>query len=274
MEGSINPVRNDKTFLMKKFMQEFKSNEFDSKELRSRTKLSNGVKIIYEDDCIIVVDKPSGLPTHMLRSDETGTVVNFLMEHYPKIKGIGTSDLMSGLVHRLDTDTSGIVLAVKDNESFSSLRNQFKEHKVLKEYTLLVHGKYNGPNLISNFIGPDPKSKKKVKVYYEEKKGTRKAITEILNKKYFKEYTLLNVSIETGVRHQIRAHFANLGFPLVGDSLYQNIKGKAKDQLGMDHHFLHASKLGFYHPYTGKWVEFESNLTEELDEILKRSFKR
>ncbi len=99
-------------------MQEFQSKKSDSKELRSRMGLSNWVKVIYEDEYIILLNKPAGVPTHMIKPDETGTVVNFLLDNYPQIKGVGTRELMSGLVHRLDTDTSGLVLAVKDNKSF------------------------------------------------------------------------------------------------------------------------------------------------------------
>lgn len=226
------------------------------------------IHIIYEDEKIIVLNKPSGTPTHMLDSNEKGTVVNFLLEHFPKILGVGTSELMSGLVHRLDTDTSGIVLAVKDSESFINLRKQFKEHKVLKEYKALVHGRYNGPKIISNYIGHDPKSRKKVKVFSTPQNRTRPAITEILKKEFYGNYTLLTLRIKTGVRHQIRAHLANLGYPLAGDSLYQNLKTRAKDQLGLKHHFLHAEKIGFCHPQKGPWLEFQAPLSEELNVIL------
>lgn len=223
------------------------------------------IKIVYEDDNIIIANKPSGMPTHMIRPDEKGTVVNFLIEHCPSIYGVGTSILMSGLVHRVDTDTSGLVLAAKDNESFLNLRRQFKEHKVLKEYIALVHARYNGPRVISNFIGPDPKSKKKVKVYSEEKKGTRPAVTEVLSKRIYTDYSLLHLRIKTGVRHQIRSHLASLGNPIVGDLLYQNLKTRRRDQLGLKRHFLHAHKIGFYHPKTNKWMEFTSPLPEDLD---------
>lgn len=233
-----------------------------------------GIKIIYEDEFIIVLDKPSGIPTHMLRPDEEGTLVNFLIRHYPKIINIGTSPLMSGLLHRLDTYTSGLVLAAKDNSSFLNLRRQFKEHKVLKEYITLVHGRYLGPKIISNYIGPDPKSKKKVMVFSKEIKGTRPAITVILSKKIYGDYTLLELRIKTGMRHQIRVHLANLGSPLVGDFLYQNLKTRKKEQLGLRHHFLHANRLGFYNPKTNRWVEFESKLPEELNAILRRLVKR
>lgn len=236
--------------------------------------MENKIKIIHEDDYIIIVDKPSGVPTHMLKPDEKGTIVNFLIEHCPSIAGIGTSILMSGLAHRLDTDTCGLVLAAKDNENFLNLRKQFKEHKVLKEYIALVHGRYNGPKKISNYIGSDPKSKKKVKVFSDEIKGSRPAITEITSRQLYENYTLLKVRIKTGVRHQIRAQLANLGHPLVGDFLYQNLKAREKDQLGIKRHFLHAYRLGFYHPKHNKWMEFESKLPEELSGVLKKLSKR
>lgn len=232
------------------------------------------IKIIYEDESIILIDKPSGIPTHMLKPDEKGTVVNCLIEHFPLIAGIGTSVLMSGLVHRLDTDTSGLVLAVKDNESFINLRKQFKERKILKEYIALVHGRYNGPKIILNYIGSDPKSKKKVKVYSKETKGARPAVTEIISRQSCENYTLLKIIIKTGVRHQIRVQLANLGYPLVGDFLYQNLKTRKKDQLGLRRHFLHACKLGFFHPKNAKWMEFECKMSEDLNEILRRLFKR
>lgn len=222
-------------------------------------------RIVYEDNYIILVDKPGCIPTHMLRSEEKGTIVNFLIEHCPSIIGVGTSPLMSGLVHRLDTDTSGLVLAAKDNEGFLNLRRQFKEHKVLKEYIALVHNRYNGPRIISNYIGKDPKTKKKVKVHSKEIKGSRPAVTEVIDKKQYGNYTLLKVRIKTGVRHQIRAQLANLGNPIAGDSLYQNLKTRKKDQLGLKRHFLHAYKIGFYHPKTNKWIEFESPLPEDLN---------
>lgn len=231
------------------------------------------MKIIYEDDYIIIIEKPSGVPTHMLKADEKGTVVNYLVEHCPSIKEVGTNMLTSGLAHRLDTDTSGLVLAVKDNESFSNLRRQFKERKVLKEYLALVHGIYKGPNAISNYIGSDPKSKKKVKVYHTNVKGSRHAVTEIISNEFYKNYTLIRLRIKTGVRHQVRAHFASLGYPLVGDFLYQNLKTRAKNQLGLNRHFLHACKLGFYHPQTGRWMEAESKLPEELDEVFRKLSK-
>lgn len=225
-------------------------------------------KIIYEDEYIIILDKPSGMPTHMLREDEEGTVVNFLLRHCPSIYGIGTSPLMSGLVHRLDTDTSGLVIAVKDNNSFQNLRRQFKEREVLKEYIALVHGRYNGPRIISNYIGKDPKSKKKVRVYPKEVKGSRPAITEIIKKRFYGDYTILRLRIKTGVRHQIRSQLANLGHPIVGDFLYQNLKTRKKDQFGLNRYFLHATRLGFYHPNTGRWMEFTSPLPEELNGVL------
>lgn len=237
-------------------------------------KYMNGISIIFEDDYIIVLNKPSGAPTHMLRADETGTVVNFLLDHCPEIRGVGTNDLMSGLAHRLDTDTSGVVLAVKDNESFKNIRQQFREHKVIKEYLALVHGRYDGPKVISNFIGNDPKKKKKVRVYPKEEKGARPAVTEINEIMYYGNYALLTLNIKTGVRHQIRAHLAYLGYPIVGDKIYQTAKMRESNPFGLNRHFLHASKIGFSHPATNKHVVFTSPLPEELNGILKKCSER
>ena len=228
------------------------------------------IRILYEDDQIILVDKPAGSPTHQLKPDETGTVVNFLIDHVPHIKGVGTSILMSGIAHRLDTDTSGIVLAAKNNESFQEIRSQFKEQVIYKGYITLVHGIFKGPNTISSFIGPHPRKKKKVMVYQNPDRKTRSAETEILERNCYGDYTWLTLRIKTGVRHQIRAHLSSLGFPIVGDRLYQNVGMRKRDQLGLNRQFLHAYRIGFYHPKSKDWVVFESKLPAELEGALVR----
>ncbi|MEW5909713.1 MAG: pseudouridine synthase [Thermodesulfobacteriota bacterium] len=227
-----------------------------------------GIRIIYEDSDLILVDKPSGVPSHMLKPDETGTVVNFLIHHDPGIRGVGSGLLMSGLAHRLDTDTSGILLAVKNESAFHNIREQFKEMRLYKAYQTLVHGRYEGPFLISTWIGSDPKKKKKVKVYSHPFRSARPAVTRILKRRYYSGYTYLTLIIRTGVRHQIRAHLSGMGHPVVGDLLYQNSLEKKKDQLGLKRQFLHAFQVGFFHPRTGEWVEFTCNLPQDLREAL------
>ncbi len=225
------------------------------------------IDVVYEDKYILIMDKPAGVPCHMIHLQDQGTLVNFLLEYYPAIKGVGFSVLESGLVHRLDTNTSGLVLAVKDKASFTNLREQFREKKVLKEYLALAHGRYQGPRLMSRYIGPDPKNKKKVKILTAADKSVRQAVTEIIDKKYparRRDYTLVRLIIKTGVRHQIRAQLAAQGHPLVGDLIYQNLKTKQKDQLGLTRHFLHATRLGFYHPKTKRWLEQKAALPQEL----------
>jgi 23S rRNA pseudouridine1911/1915/1917 synthase len=226
------------------------------------------VRIIYEDSDVILLDKPAGIPTHMLKADETGTIVNFLIRHVPGIRYVGSGLLMSGLAHRLDTGTSGILLAVKNEPAFRNIREQFREKGVYKEYKTLVHGRYEGPFLICTWIGPDPKKKKKVKVYSHPFKGTRLANTQILKKRHYNSYTYLTLCIKTGVRHQIRAHLSKLGHPVVGDLLYQNTLQKKENQLGLKRHFLHAFRIGFSHPKTGEWMVFKSDLPPELHEAL------
>ncbi|MBI2340979.1 MAG: RluA family pseudouridine synthase [Deltaproteobacteria bacterium] len=225
-----------------------------------------GVKIIHEDDAILVVSKPAGMPSVAHSYDETGTLANFLIAHDPKLAGVGDKPLEPGMVHRLDTETSGLMVVAKTAEAFANLKGQFKERKVLKEYRTLVEGVVKEGGEITAPIGTNPKNIRKVKVFAERQippgpplakggrgdliKGAQEAVTKYRVEKTYPEKTLLRVQIITGVRHQIRAHLAYLGHPVVGDGLYGS-KLKARRLC------LHAVGLGFVHPVTGEWVEFE-----------------
>lgn len=232
-------------------------------------------KTIYIDEHIIVIDKPAGLPSVSLKENEKGTLAAWLIEKYPEQSGIGEKGaLEAGLVHRLDNDTSGIIVAARTNEAYKFLKEEFDSERVDKYYLALVLGSIKKAGKIDFPIAHH--SKKKMQVAADKKEAqklkARAALTEFNIKDNYKrgetEYTLLQVRIKKGMRHQIRVHLAYIGHPLAGDRLYQNAKMKAADKTELVHHFLHASKISFKHPATLKKVEFKSSLPAELLNVL------
>ncbi len=230
------------------------------------------VGIVYEDDNILVLDKPAGMPVHGFSGRATETVANFLAAARPSLSAVGKNRWEAGLVHRLDRDTSGLLLAAKDQESFEKLRLQFRRASVKKKYWALVHGKTGKEAEIRFPLIHDPADRRKMKAVVEEGRsggergGQWKARTRFRRVAGTKDFSLLEVEMETGVTHQIRAHMAAIGHPLVGDSLY----GKARlDSCGLGRHFLHAFYLGFQHPKSGEALAFHSPLPEELSEVLR-----
>jgi 23S rRNA pseudouridine1911/1915/1917 synthase len=216
------------------------------------------LKIIYEDDDLLAVDKPAGLAVHPAPGHPAHTLVNAILAHFPHLADIGDW-LRPGVVHRLDKDTSGVMLVAKNQAAQANLSKQFKSHSVTKAYLALVKGKLEPENgIIEADIGRDPRNRKKMAVVAQG----REARTEYRVIKYIGGYTLLEVMPETGRTHQIRVHLAAIGFPVVGDKVY----GVKSPHLSRQ--FLHASRLGFRLPSTGKYVEFESELPEDLAKAL------
>ena len=222
-------------------------------------------RIIYKDDSIVVVEKPAGMPSVSLKNGEEGTLASWLTKKIPELSTLPKGKLEAGLVHRLDNDTSGIMLAARTAAAYKNLRTQFDKGDVLKEYTALVVGDPPAKGTIEDPIAHHERKKKKMVV----SKGGRPAKTKFgVIKRFGKKYALLSVEIKTGVRHQIRVHLASIGFPIAGDTLYQNPKKRAQDTLPLKRHFLHASRLGFRHPGTNKQIEFSSDLPEELKGVV------
>jgi len=217
------------------------------------------LKIIYEDDDLLVVDKPAGLTVHPAPGHPAHTLVNAILAHFPHLADIGDS-LRPGVVHRLDKDTSGVMLVAKNSAAQTDLARQFKSHAVTKAYLALVKGKLTPENgIIEADIGRDPRNRKRMAVVA----GGREARTEYRVVKYIGDYTLLEVMPETGRTHQIRVHLAAIGFPVVGDKVY----GVKSPHLSRQ--FLHASRLGFKLPSNGEYVEFESELPPDLEQALE-----
>jgi 23S rRNA pseudouridine1911/1915/1917 synthase len=212
------------------------------------------VPILFEDVALIAVDKPAGMPSQALRAQETGTVANFLLAHDPAMAAAGTTDREAGIVHRLDTDTSGVLLAARTADAYRSLRQQFSRRQVIKEYLALVEGDVPAPGVVRTPMMHDPRNRRRMTTSAPpgQDRRTRDAVTHFRPLERFRHATLLLVQIPTGVMHQIRVHLASTGHPVIGDRLYGRPAAHAARQL------LHASRLSFTHPDTGHPLEISS----------------
>jgi len=217
------------------------------------------LNILYEDDDLLVVDKPAGMTVHPAPGNPNHTLVNAVLSHSPGLAEISDS-LRPGIVHRLDKDTSGVMLVAKNERARLELMQQSEAHSVVKTYQVLVKGHLTPEDgIIEAPIGRDPRNRKRMAVVT----GGREARTQYHVIRYLGNYTLLEVRTETGRTHQIRVHLRAIGYPVVGDSTY----GVKSDHLSRQ--FLHACRLGFNLPSTGGYVEFTSELPPDLAQALK-----
>ncbi|MBA7572430.1 Ribosomal large subunit pseudouridine synthase D [subsurface metagenome] len=217
------------------------------------------LNIIYEDDDLLVVDKPAGLAIHPAPGHPSHTLVNAVLSHLPGLAETGDS-LRPGIVHRLDKDASGIMVVAKNNAAQLNLIDQFKARSVVKAYVVLVEGHLTPEDgVIEAPIGRDPRNRKRMAVVTEG----RAARTQYHVIKYIGNYTLLEVRTETGRTHQIRVHLKAIGYPVAGDATY-GVKSTY-----LSRQFLHACRLGFHLPSTGEYVEFTSELPPDLAQALK-----
>ncbi len=223
------------------------------------------LEILYEDDDIIIVNKPKGMVVHPANGNYTGTMVNSLMlSHQGKLSSIN-GVIRPGIVHRIDKDTSGILVVAKNDNAHKKLAAQFKVHSIKRKYIALVKGIIKEDSLTIDMpIGRSIKDRKKMAV---TNKNSRSAVTHIaiLKRFYSSNVTLIEAQLETGRTHQIRVHMAYIHHPLVGDEIY----GKKDNKFKVQGQMLHAKYLGFVHPSTGKFVEFEKDVPEYFKEILK-----
>lgn len=217
--------------------------------------------IIYEDDDLLVIDKPAGLTVHPAPGHPEHTLVNALLSHLSRLPDTGDA-LRPGIVHRLDKDTSGVMLVAKNSLAQAKLSDQFKDRSIVKAYLVLVRGHLSPEQgIIEAPIGRDPRHRQRMAVAAEGR--GREARTKYRVVKYIDDYTLIEVTPETGRTHQIRVHLAAIGYPVVGDTTY----GVRSPHLSRQ--FLHASRLGFHLPSTGEYVEFESALPPDLEQALR-----
>jgi len=219
--------------------------------------------ILYEDADILVVNKPAGMVVHPAFGHQSGTLVNAVLAHCPDLAGVG-GELRPGIVHRLDKDTSGLIVVAKGDVALRNLQEQFKGREVQKAYLALVEGHVSPPTgLIDAPIGRDPRARKKMAVV---PRGGREAQTEYRALEFYAEHTLVEAHPLTGRTHQIRIHMAFIGHPIVGDPVYGFRKQRAK----APRLFLHAARLGFRLPGTGEWREFQAPLPDDLAAVLER----
>jgi len=217
------------------------------------------LNILYEDDDLLVVEKPAGMTVHPAPGHPGHTLVNALLAHFPHLADIGGS-LRPGIVHRLDKDTSGLMLVAKNSKAQDNLIGQFKSHSVSKAYLVLVRGHLTPETgIIEANIGRDPRNRKKMAVV----EGGREASTEYQVIKYIGDYTLVEVRPETGRTHQIRVHLAAIGFPVIGDKVY-GVRSPF-----LPRQFMHACRLGFSLPSSGEYIEFKSELPSDLEQALE-----
>lgn len=216
--------------------------------------------IVYEDDDVIVINKPQGMVVHPAPGHDEHTLVNALLYHCPLSTINGT--FRPGIVHRIDKDTSGLLMVAKNDKAHRSLAKQLKDKTNIREYVALVHGRIaEDEGTINAPIGRSLKDRKKQAVV----KDGRNAVTHFKVLKRYRDYTFVKCILETGRTHQIRVHMKYIGHPLVGDPLYgpkKTIKGNGQ--------FLHAGKLGFVHPTTGKLLIFEAPLPKIFQECLEK----
>ncbi|MFC1941214.1 RluA family pseudouridine synthase [Chloroflexota bacterium] len=219
------------------------------------------LNIVYEDDDLLVIDKPAGLTVHPAPGHPSHTLVNAILSHLSSLPDTGDWQ-RPGIVHRLDKDTSGLMLVAKNSAAHQNLTDQFKARSVVKAYLVLVKGHLTPKDgVIEAPIGRDRRQRQRMAVVVEDK--GREARTRYHVVQYIGDYTLLEVRPETGRTHQIRVHLSAIGYPVVGDKVY-GVKSAY-----LSRQFLHASLLGFTLPSTGEYVEFESELPPDLGQALK-----
>lgn len=220
--------------------------------------------IVYEDHNVIVVNKPAGIVVHPAAGHSKGTLVHALLAHSPQLAAMD-SDQRPGIVHRLDKNTSGLILVAKNDTAHRWLQDQFRARKVQKRYLALVDGHPPTPNgRIETPIGRSPTSRKKMAVVLPNK--GRSAVTEYRSLEKYAKHTLLEAHPITGRMHQIRIHLDFLGCPVVGDTVY----GLRKPSLPLERHFLHAARLSIQLPGEDEISTFEAELPEELRQILRQ----
>jgi 23S rRNA pseudouridine1911/1915/1917 synthase len=219
--------------------------------------------IIYEDAYLLVINKAAGMVVHPAPGHSDDTLVNALLARYPELRGV-EGDMRPGIVHRLDRDTSGLLMVAKDVRTQAALVEQMKQHAVIKRYLALVEGEVSlEKGSIEAPIGRDPRHRQQMAITTVESRDAR---THFRVLKRYAHHTLLLLQLETGRTHQIRVHLQAIGHPVVGDPVYGS--GHTRPGIALSRQFLHAYQLAFTHPVTGEQLEFEAPLPADLQAIL------
>lgn len=220
------------------------------------------LSIVYEDEDIVIINKPQNMVVHPAPGNYTGTLVNGLLYHIDNLSSIN-GVIRPGIVHRLDKDTSGLLIIAKNDKAHRNISEDLKERNIKRSYVALVHGNISKESdTINAPIGRHPVDRKKMTV---TKRNSKEAISHYKVLDRFDDYTLVEVNLETGRTHQIRVHMAYINHPIVGDQVYS----KGKNEFGLSKQMLHAYKLGFTHPKTGKYMEFETELPESFKKVIE-----
>lgn len=220
--------------------------------------------IVYEDDDVLVVDKPAGMVVHPAAGNYNGTLVNAVMYHCGDRLSSINGEVRPGIVHRIDKDTSGLLMIAKNDHAHNSLAAQLKEHSITRKYKAVVYNNFNEDSgTIDAPIGRNPQNRLKQAVVYQ---NSKEAVTHWKVLERFGKFTLIECQLETGRTHQIRVHMSYKKHPLLGDFVY----GPEKNKYGVEGQMLHAYLLGFVHPTTGEYMEFESPLPEDYEKVLKK----
>ena len=221
------------------------------------------IEIVYEDTDIIVVNKPKGMVVHPANGNPDGTLVNAVMAICKdSLSGIG-GEIRPGIVHRLDKDTSGLLIVAKNDKAHINMSNQIKNREVKKIYIALVRGLVSEDEATINMpIGRSTKDRKKMAI----RKDGKEAVTHFKVLKRYSKYTLLEIKIDTGRTHQIRVHMSEIGHPVVGDMVYSN----GKNEFGVEGQMLHAKSLDFKHPVTGEKMHLEAELPPYFKDVLEK----
>lgn len=220
------------------------------------------IDIIYEDEDVIVVNKPQNMVVHPAPGNYNGTLVNALLYHCKDLSSIN-GIIRPGIVHRIDKDTSGVLVIAKNDESHNKLSEQLKDHSMKREYYALIEGRLkNDSGTIDKPLARSKKDRLKIGISEDGKR----AVTHYEVLERYNGYTLIKCVLETGRTHQIRVHMASIGFPLVGDPLY----GFKRQKFKLQGQVLHAKTLGFIHPSTGEYMEFTSELPQYFSELINK----
>ncbi|MBC2457199.1 RluA family pseudouridine synthase [Clostridium beijerinckii] len=220
------------------------------------------INILYEDKDVVVVNKSQGMVVHPAPGNYNGTLVNALLYHCKDLSSIN-GIIRPGIVHRIDKDTSGVLVVAKNDEAHNKLSDQLKDHSMKREYYALVEGRLkNDKGIIDKPLARNKRDRLKIGIV----EGGKRAVTHYEVLERFNGYTLIKCILETGRTHQIRVHMASIGFPLVGDPLY----GFKKQRFKLKGQVLHAKSLGFVHPSKNEYMEFTTELPEYFQEIIEK----